>query len=649
MDTEFPQIIHWIRRNDPFYTQVIIKGNILTDPMINLFISAMNQNNFVTKVYFITNSLSDDSCKLIFSLLLSKTQITDLTIDNNNVSDDSIIYLSEILKKISSPQNKSTLNTSSRKPLKLAFRCNKFGVIGAKALASAFSKNPPVEELDIQFTPISDEGCFSIATSLISNSTLNSLNIAGCGCNDKGCSALYDSLMENHTLTNIYIHDPLNSTAVYNIGLLLIDKLCCLKELHLSRCSLKPISIMTICQCLCMNKSLKILDLSFNSFGDEGGVFIFQLLKMNKTLEHIYINGNFLTSLTASYIACTLLHNKTLKTLDIGDNLISNSGFWSLTVALHDNKTIESVNFRSNAIQSLIKSNNDFDSNLSHDISSNNNNISVSNTLYLNNDVNNHVNHQVIDNNIDNQEYSDYMPMLLNSMTWKMLSPGVIINELIELNNSLKKINIGGNILGDESIYFLAERLKTNSNIVELYLSDVKITGEGVFKLCKCLEKHETIQILELSKNNLRNPISMKSVSRLLARNHSLKTLSLNSCSINDEGCFYLSDGIIANDSLVSLYLSKNEIHLEGIKKLINALLANFSILNFQCSKNPFIQEMNEVKTIKDEESSNDEEIENEAVIDELHMLNIMMEIKKRNIYHHNNILIKDMTKLIDL
>jgi|GEM_PF-1309230 hypothetical protein len=111
-------------------------------------------------------------------------------------------------------------------------------------------------------------------------------------------------------------------------------------------------------------------------------------------------------------------------------------------------------------------------------------------------------------------------------------------------NSSLKKLNIDGNLIGDDGIKFLS----SNKTIVNLSAEDCGVSAEGAAALFK---DNTALIKLNLKANNIEdNGLST------IASNHTLRELDLSDCKITPVGAKFIED----NDSLSRLQLSGNKI-----------------------------------------------------------------------------------------
>ena len=65
-------------------------------------------------------------------------------------------------------------------------------------------------------------------------------------------------------------------------------------------------------------------------------------------------------------------------------------------------------------------------------------------------------------------------------------------------NNSVEKLDIGGNYIGDEGIWHVAEALKHNTQLKELWISDCGMTDQGAASLASALKVNKSLKMLHI-------------------------------------------------------------------------------------------------------------------------------------------------------
>ena len=121
-----------------------------------------------------------------------------------------------------------------------------------------------------------------------------------------------------------------------------------------------------------------------------------------------------------------------------------------------------------------------------------------------------------------------------------------VVAEILKSNTSVKSVDLHSNPkIGDEGAKALAEALKVNATVKELYLTDCGIGDDGAAALAEALRS-----------------------------NTSLTTLSLAACRIGDAGAAALAAALRSNTSLSVLNLERNKGISEQGKQLLRDAVA---------------------------------------------------------------------------
>ena len=152
-----------------------------------------------------------------------------------------------------------------------------------------------------------------------------------------------------------------------------------------------------------------------------------------------------------------------------------------------------------------------------------------------------------MDNQLTSQSISILASALHNNTTLEGLSlcrNGItdanVLHLTRALSNSKSKLNrlaLTSNEITDEGAHYLAEMLKTNRSLTQLWLGFNKITDRGVQILTDVLAYHnKTLHVLSLSWNNLVTDSSVNFVLDMLEYNQTLRIIFLSNCNLSDTG-----------------------------------------------------------------------------------------------------------------
>eukprot|EP01083_Nonionella_stella_P291219 991002_1 len=180
---------------------------------------------------------------------------------------------------------------------KLTLRENRIGRKGCAALASLL-KNPKTElsELALADNRLNDESAAISAEGLAQNSTIKCLDLSSNPfITEPGWSAFSDTLSSPS---------------------------CSLEKLLLRESSINNAAALSLARALSINRSIKVLDLSYClNIMLPGWMALFKLLQSpGFRLEELNLQGNAFSDETTSSLVCYLASNRSIKSLDISAN-----------------------------------------------------------------------------------------------------------------------------------------------------------------------------------------------------------------------------------------------------------------------------------------------------------------------------------------
>jgi Ran GTPase-activating protein (RanGAP) involved in mRNA processing and transport len=153
----------------------------------------------------------------------------------------------------------------------------------------------------------------------------------------------------------------------------------------------------------------------------------------------------------------------------------------------------------------------------------------------------------------------------------RITSQGVsILAEVLHNNTTLAGLSIFSNRVGDEGVYSLAQALaENNSTLKALSLGWNGITDEGAEYLADILKTNRTLSELWLPCNQISDRGVKLLANALIQHNTSLKTLSLDADEgVNDSSVSYLIDMINQNQSLDVLHVCNCKLSKAGKARL---------------------------------------------------------------------------------
>ena len=217
----------------------------------------------------------------------------------------------------------------------------------AQALTTMLHVNKTLTHLDLSRNwKLSTSGAYFVFRSLQHNTSLVNLNLSSIDLKGKDdtAQALTTMLQVNKTLTHLSLSSnrKFSDSGAYCVfqGLQHNNTLV---HLNLSNTGLVATedTAQALTTMLQVNKNIKHLDLSVNTFSDAAGVYcVCQGLKHSTTLVYLDLSSTKITDIGAEYIAQALKYNCSLQTLDISKNRITDNGFAFIDKSLKTNTTL---------------------------------------------------------------------------------------------------------------------------------------------------------------------------------------------------------------------------------------------------------------------------------------------------------------------
>nr|XP_054528966.1 NACHT, LRR and PYD domains-containing protein 8 isoform X2 [Pan troglodytes] len=179
----------------------------------------------------------------------------------------------------------------------------------------------------------------------LSMAQLERLSIENCNLTQLTCESLASCLRQSKMLTHLSLaENALKDEGAKHIWNALPHLRCPLQRLVLRKCDLTFNCCQDMISALCKNKTLKSLDLSFNSLKDDGVILLCEALKNpDCTLQILELENCLFTSICCQAMASMLRKNQHLRHLDLSKNAIGVYGILTLCEAFSSQKKREEV------------------------------------------------------------------------------------------------------------------------------------------------------------------------------------------------------------------------------------------------------------------------------------------------------------------
>ena len=149
-------------------------------------------------------------------------------------------------------------------------------------------------------------------------------------------------------------------------------------------------------------------------------------------------------------------------------------------------------------------------------------------------------------------------------------------------------LSLQGNLVDDEMIKWLVPGLITNQTLRHLDLSNNRITGKGMIKICSYLVRTRALLSINLN-NNLIGGDSSYAIGLVLKENTKLRVMLIGMNRFDDESGGRIIKMLCFNNYLEELDLSANQLGEETVKFLQMALKGNNNIKKIDLRHNEII------------------------------------------------------------
>ena len=442
----------------------------------------------------------------------------------------------------------------------IEWKCNmfqSFEIIDTIALAA-------LQKFEIYSSIMDFDAMSALAKYIKTNSSLIELNISNCAITCENACAIANAILIANILQKLDISDNEISDDGAAALSKYLESSTSLRELDISWNDITYKGANTIAEALKNNKTLQKLDISGNKIFDDVIITFSECLKNNITLMELSMSK---TNITIKG-TCALQVNSTLKKLDISGNEICDNGAIALSKYLECSTSLRELDVSgnnitykgANAIAEALKGNK---------------------TLQKLDISGNRISDDVIITFSESLKYNTTLMELSISRT-NITTKG---NCVLQINSTLKKLDISDNDICDDGAITLSECLKTNVELIELDISWNKIGCKGASAIAKAIQvniacnKRSNSKITSFSEclkgnqhKNSRN--SVKEVKQIKG----LQKLNVSGNKISNDGGIAFGECLKTNASLIEFDISNNKIACKGASVIARALQENTTL-----------------------------------------------------------------------
>lgn len=340
-----------------------------------------------------------------------------------------------------------------------------------------------------------------------------------------------------------------------------------LENLNLSKNKIGDLGAWELSEALKLNKTLKICDLRNNTFGVNGGAAVAEALQKNRTIERIIVDSNafdgeagkkaligalkanstlwhgnisseklmFLGNNSGLATACRRLakNDKSLKFLNIMKRSLGNAHVMALAEALNYNRSLMNLNLWDNKIQ---------DSGI----------VSLAAVLG-----------------------KGKIPLENLSLRCNQIKDkgAIALAKAFAGNKKLLSLDLRENQIGDIGSKSLAQNLQQHPTLQELMLTDNKVGDDGAVAL-GAMYGVCGLKMIHLGNNSIGDQGAI-AIAEGMKANSSVSELFLSNNKISDKGALAIAAAIPRNHALIRLYLSNKAMTKRGEKALEDSSESN--------------------------------------------------------------------------
>ncbi|XP_018428031.1 PREDICTED: NACHT, LRR and PYD domains-containing protein 12-like [Nanorana parkeri] len=189
------------------------------------------------------------------------------------------------------------------------------------------------QSLDFSYVPLTPLDCSVFPFILESCKETKRLNLESCRIQKEGLGRLVSAL---HTVEDLSLRDNnLKDDGIKIVCAALKHPNCKIQKLCLSSNGLTQNALDHLAPTICINQSLKLLDLSYNNMdGPQLSDLMTALSSASCRIEELLLNRANLTHTSCSQLASAIKSSQSLRKLDLTDNRLEGPHFSDLTTAL---------------------------------------------------------------------------------------------------------------------------------------------------------------------------------------------------------------------------------------------------------------------------------------------------------------------------
>ena len=340
----------------------LANSNLNNQTAAKLIGHTLEQNNQIRELDLSGNHLQAFGCAIIFRALLNVSTLCKLYLSDNNITDLSAEILATVFSKnaqieeLDISYNKLTAPSVAKIVQAMKFflnlkilrmTCSNINLPVAKFIASVlwYSK---MQELDLNENYLQSSGCAIVCKALQNLSTITKLNLSNNGITDEAADDVASVLSSNKQLKDIDVkgnHFQAKSVAKFAKAL---KNTSSLNKLYIGTNNITNEAVDDIVDILSHNSKLQELEIQLSSLLPIDSVKLSNALQHTLTLRIVILINSNISSESAGSVAAILCHNTQLQVLNLDGNYLQLEGTRKVLKSLNNTTTLIGLSLRDN-------------------------------------------------------------------------------------------------------------------------------------------------------------------------------------------------------------------------------------------------------------------------------------------------------------
>ena len=157
------------------------------------------------------------------------------------------------------------------------------------------------------------------------------------------------------------------------------------------------------------------------------------------------------------------------------------------------------------------------------------------------------------------------------------------IGEFLKIHKTLRFLEISENSIGDDGISAISDGLYDNTTLIQLVANSCQFQHRGGKSIAKLLQVNKTLKYLNIANNNIGDDATA-SIALSIQGNATLVQLNISNCKFHSEGAKKFAEMLRVNETLKLLDISENQIGNDEIQALACGIQVNTTLIKFKGS-----------------------------------------------------------------